>query len=180
MSPEHLHLVLNHLPLAGAAFAALALLLGLLFRSPAACRAGMALALAATAVTPAVMETGEKARAAVALGAPLDPAAAPWLHEHEERAEALAPLLYATFLASAAALALSWRKPAGPSPSPAPRCSCASPVSAPGRGPPTRAARSATPKCAPAPPRPWGTDPAGAGFRLVSPRGRPINWRATR
>lgn len=111
MSPEHLHLVLNHLPLAGAAFAALALLLGLLFRSPAACRAGMALALAATAVTPAVMETGEKARAAVALGAPLDPAAAPWLHEHEERAEALAPLLYATFLASAAALALSWRKP---------------------------------------------------------------------
>lgn len=114
MSPEHLHLVLNHLPIAGSAFAALALLLGLLFRSAAVCRAGMALALAAATATPAVMETGEKARTGLTLAtgaAALDPNASPWIHEHEERAEGTAILLYATLVASIAALVLSWHKP---------------------------------------------------------------------
>lgn len=114
MTPEHLHLVLNHLPFAGSAFAGIALLIGLLFRNAPVCRTGMALAVAATILTPAVVETGEKARVGITVAAgavPLDPAASPWLHEHEERAEDLAVVLYSTLAASIAALVLSWRKP---------------------------------------------------------------------
>ncbi|MCC7518957.1 MAG: hypothetical protein IT578_07215 [Verrucomicrobiae bacterium] len=115
MTPEHLHLLLNHLPIAGSAFAALALLGGLIFRNAAVCRTGMALTVAATLLTPLVLESGEKARIGivVATGAvPLDPSASSWIHEHEERAEVLAVVLYATLIAAAGALALSWKKPA--------------------------------------------------------------------
>lgn len=115
MTPEHLHLLLNHLPVAGCAFAALTLLLGLLARSVPVCRAGMALALAATLVTPLVMQSGKKARTTLSVSsgaATLDRSAARWLHEHEERAEKLAIAIYAILVASAVALALSWMKPA--------------------------------------------------------------------
>lgn len=115
MTPEHLHLLLNHLPVAGCAFAALTLLLGLLSRSVPVCRAGMTLALAATLVMPLVMKTGEKADTALSASSgamALDRSAARWLHEHEERAENLAVAFLVILAAAAAALALSWLKPA--------------------------------------------------------------------
>jgi hypothetical protein len=61
MTPEHLHLALNHLPFLGSGFAVIPLLIGIFFKSRAALVAGLLIAAISGWSTALVMDTGEKA-----------------------------------------------------------------------------------------------------------------------
>lgn len=85
LSPAHLHLMLNHIPVLGPFFLALLLTIGLVRRSRELLRVALALTVLFPVVTYGVNLTGEKAEHYVE--------DQPWfdedrVHEHEERAEA--------------------------------------------------------------------------------------------
>ena len=61
MTPEHLHLALNHLPFLGSGFALIPLLIGIFFKSRAALVSGLLIAAVSGWSTGLVMGTGEKA-----------------------------------------------------------------------------------------------------------------------
>lgn len=111
MSPEKLHLALNHLPLVGLAFALLPLLIGLFAKSKEALISGLLIATLAGWATPLIMETGEEAYERYEDGPPrayLDADVEDWLHLHEERAHTWSKLLYATAATASIALLLAF------------------------------------------------------------------------
>ncbi len=99
MTPEHLHVAINHIPLIGCALALLPLLIGLIGRRKESLAIGLLLAAVSAGTIPVVMWSGETAEhdwlhSPTAVG--LDEAAYEWAHEHEERAELGAKLIYVT------------------------------------------------------------------------------------
>ena len=108
MTPEHLHLALNHLPFVGAACAALPIAAGLIWNKKSVLVVGLVLATVTGWITPLVMETGEQAYERYKDGPIrtfLDPAAETFLEIHEHRAEDWAFVLYISAASATIALA---------------------------------------------------------------------------
>ena len=101
-SMEHIHVLLNHLPVIGLAMGILALTLAFLLRSRAAQIVGLVLVLVSAASAWPVNFTG--LHAYEALRGIVDDDSADWLDEHMERAEKFAPAFYALAALAAAAL----------------------------------------------------------------------------
>lgn len=100
MSPLHMHLVLNHVPVIGLGFVALILTVALWRRNDSMAKLGLFLLAGIGLVTVAVFLTGEPAEEAVEHLAGVAERA---IHSHEEVAEAA---LGATAIAGAMALVL--------------------------------------------------------------------------
>ena len=113
LTPEHLHLALNHIPFLGAGFALIPLLFGLFLRNRSTVIAGLVIAVVSGWVTPLVMESGESAYKRYKKGpvaAYLDPQAKEYLEVHEHRAEDWAKILYANAVITTLGLiALLWK-----------------------------------------------------------------------
>jgi peptidoglycan/LPS O-acetylase OafA/YrhL len=117
MTPEHLHLALNHVPLIGLICAIVPLAIGLFTRNRPALIAGLVLVTVCGWVTPVVMETGEEAYERYEEGPVarfLDPQAGVYLEQHEERAEKGSKVMLATAVLGTLALGASfWRQRVG-------------------------------------------------------------------
>jgi hypothetical protein len=115
MTPEKLHLALNHCVLLLPLAALLPLLIGILVRSRACMMSGLSLALAGSLLTGLVMETGEEAYERYEDDGPvadyLDAGAHDALEHHEELAHTWSKVLYALAGTSAVALLLGVFKP---------------------------------------------------------------------
>jgi hypothetical protein len=111
MDPIRLHLVLNHLPVIGAALALGVLLVGIFRSNLTIIRTGLALAIVSLAVVPVVNWSGEQAEKIVEQADWLDAEGADWLDEHEERGEAaVATLLSALVVCILALLVGAFRQ----------------------------------------------------------------------
>lgn len=114
MTPEHLHLALNHLPLWGAGFALIPLLIGLVSGQKTTVLAGLVIAAVSGWATPIVMATGEAAYDRYEHGpvaAHLDSAAGQALEIHEHRAEDWSVVLYANAVAATLGIGFLFAKP---------------------------------------------------------------------
>jgi hypothetical protein len=114
MTPEHLHVMLTHLPMAGLPLAALVLAAGWIMRNRAVIVTGLALGALAAVSGPLLMATGEGAEERMdggALGAAVDAAGRQWLDEHEEAAEIAVVTLYVALGVCAAGLVVAGRWP---------------------------------------------------------------------
>ena len=111
MTPEHLHLAINHLPVIGMASAVIPLLVGLLGRSRAALVSGLLLAAVCGWSLPLVMRSGEEARARYEQpdrhGIRLDAEVAQALAVHARDAESRSLVIYMTAVAATLALLLA-------------------------------------------------------------------------
>lgn len=97
--PEHIHVMLNHLPVTLSILLAPILIAGLIARSHAVLAVAFSLGLLAGAITPFVMQTGERAYDRFNAGQiqpPLDDRGDIAMEMHEEMAEKAAPFLYVT------------------------------------------------------------------------------------
>jgi hypothetical protein len=97
--PEHIHVMLNHLPVTLSLLLAPILVAGLIARSHAVLAVAFSLGLLAAGVTPYVMQTGERAYDRFNAGhiqPPLDDRGDIAMEMHEEMAEKAAPFLYVT------------------------------------------------------------------------------------
>jgi hypothetical protein len=114
MTPEHIHLVLNHVPVIGTAIACVVLVWGILRNQRELLLCGLVIAAASAWVTPLLMSTGESAYERYEDGEVakyLDPNAHTYLEAHEERAHTWSKLMYVTALLASAGLAASlWRR----------------------------------------------------------------------
>lgn len=114
MTPEKLHLALNHfvflLPLA----ALLPLVVGFVLKSRLTLLCGIGIALAGSLVTGPVMGTGEEAYERYKEGGPvaayLDPGAEAALEHHEELAHTWSKVMYALVAVSLGALIIGFTK----------------------------------------------------------------------
>lgn len=110
LTPAHLHLALNHVPIIGVSVACLPLLIGILFHSRGALASGLLAVLLCVGTMPVIMETGEGAQEAFADGSlspGMDAAGKAAFREHSGRAKFTAPVAYAAaILALVALLAL--------------------------------------------------------------------------
>ncbi|MFN7942700.1 MAG: hypothetical protein U0X73_14015 [Thermoanaerobaculia bacterium] len=105
---EHVHLLVNHIPIIGLAFAVLPIAWGLIRRDRRTAVLGAILAVLATLPTPLVVWSGEAAEDRLHLT--LDPDATITLApEHEERAEATQWALYATLALAASSVVVFGR-----------------------------------------------------------------------
>lgn len=114
MTPEKLHLALNHLPLLGFAFAIIPLFLGLIAKNRTALMSGFIIATIGGWATPLIMNTGEKAYERYKTGEVreyLDPAAIQVLEHHEEIGHKWSKLLYATAVVATVGLIASIFQP---------------------------------------------------------------------
>jgi hypothetical protein len=105
--PEHLHVMLNHLPVTLSLLLAPILVAGLIARSHAVLAVAFSLGILAGAATPLVMQTGERAYDRFNAGhiqPPLDDRGDIAMEMHEEMAEKAAPFLYVTGLGCLAGL----------------------------------------------------------------------------
>jgi len=115
MTPEHLHLALNHLPILGLGFAVIPLVMGLLKNSREALFSGILMAMLAGWATPIVMESGEQAYERYEhkpISAYLDVKSEDVMEVHEERAETGAKVMVATAVLATLLWVLSLFKPA--------------------------------------------------------------------
>lgn len=120
VTPEHLHVALNHLPFLGGGLAVIPLLFGIITKSRPAMLAGLTLAAVAGWSTPLVMATGEAAYERYEKGPVarfLDPGAETYLEQHEARAHTWSKVMYASAVAATVGLLLSgyrerWSRPA--------------------------------------------------------------------
>lgn len=101
-SMEHIHVLINHLPVIGLAMGILALTLALLMRSRPAQIVALVLVLVSAASAWPVNFTG--LRAYEALRGIVDDESADWLDAHFDRAGKFAPAFYALAVLAAAAL----------------------------------------------------------------------------
>lgn len=114
ISPEHLHVALNHIPFLGAGFALVPLAVGFFTRNRMAVFAGLLTAALSGWMIPVVMGTGEAAyeryeRNPAARN--LDTQAETYLEAHEHRAEAWSKVIYASAALSTVCLGLCFWKP---------------------------------------------------------------------
>jgi hypothetical protein len=114
MTPEHLHLATNHIPVIGVAVATLPLFWGVLRNSRDLLLCGLILAALCAWATPIVMSTGESAYERYEHGPVskhLDDNVATYLEAHEQRAHAWSKAMYVTAILATLALgALKWRQ----------------------------------------------------------------------
>ena len=111
MTPEKIHLALNHIPLIGLAFAIIPLLIGLIGKNRTTLISGLLIATLAGWATPFILWSGEEAYERYEYGEPkayLDENFEDWLHVHEERAEQWSILLYATAVVATVSLILAF------------------------------------------------------------------------
>ena len=97
MSPEHLHLALNHFPIIGIACALLPIIVGIFFRSKSTLVVGLVLATACGWTTLLVMNAGESAAERYEEGPVrpfLDANFTASLEAHEEIAETWSKVIY--------------------------------------------------------------------------------------
>lgn len=114
MTPEHLHLALNHLPFLGAGFALIPLIMGWITRQRTTVIAGLMVAALAGWATPLVMSTGEAAYERYEEGPVkpyLDAEAEAFLEIHEHRAHDWSKVMYASAVISTLGLVVLLRKP---------------------------------------------------------------------
>lgn len=107
LTPEHLHVALNHLAMIGLAAAVLPLLIGAIRRDRPMVVVGLLIVVLFGFSMPFVMETGEEAEEKFeegALSALIDADGAEWMETHDDRAHLWSKVVYGT--ASFAALAL--------------------------------------------------------------------------
>ena len=105
--PEHLHVMLNHLPVTLSMIVGPILIAGLIARSHAVLAVAFSLGLLAGAATPFVMQTGERAYDRFNAGQiqpPLDDRGDIAMEMHEEMSEKAAPFLYLTGISCLAGL----------------------------------------------------------------------------
>lgn len=102
MSPVHMHLLLNHVPVVGILFVILVLAAALRKGNSDIARLGLLMMVVIAAVSAAVYFTGEPAEEAVEAIAGVSETA---IHDHEEAAEVA---FIATLVAGVAALSLLW------------------------------------------------------------------------
>jgi hypothetical protein len=107
LSPSHIHLMLNHIPVLGPYFLAILLLFGLIHKSNDILRAGLILTCLFALATGGVFLTGEPAEEQVEDLTWFDEDR---VHEHEERAEAG---LIATVITGILACFVLWRSHGG-------------------------------------------------------------------
>lgn len=110
LSPAHLHLALNHIPIIGLAFTCLPIVIGILAQSRTTIAAGLIGTLLCAGAMPTIMQTGSEAEHSLKQGKmlpPLDDAGRIALHMHAGRADKTTPVIYAcAILALFALLAL--------------------------------------------------------------------------
>jgi len=111
--PEHLHVMLNHLPVTLSLLLAPIILAGLIARSHAVLAVAFSLGLVADLATPLVMQTGQRAYDRFNAGQilpSLDDRGDIAMEMHEEAAEKAAPFLYVMGFGCIAGLVfLRWR-----------------------------------------------------------------------
>ncbi|MCX6957674.1 MAG: hypothetical protein NT164_03955 [Verrucomicrobiae bacterium] len=110
LTPAHLHLALNHIPIIGLAFSCLPIVIGILAQSRTTIAAGLIATLLCAGAMPTIMQTGSEAAHSFKEGTalpPLDDAGKIALHMHAGRADKTTPVIYAcAILALFALLAL--------------------------------------------------------------------------
>lgn len=111
MSPLHIHLLSNHIPVIGGALGLVTLIGALIIRSTAAIRTALVVAALATATTPLVDWSGEEAEERLEHSSVLDAAGQKWMDIHEDRAEIAVKALLVACGISLTALATSIWKP---------------------------------------------------------------------
>jgi len=107
LTPPHLHLALNHIPIIGLAVACLPVLVGILFHSRGALASGLLAVVLCACTMPAIIETGEAAQESFADGSiepGMDAASKEAFREHSGRAKFTAPVVYASGILALAAL----------------------------------------------------------------------------
>jgi hypothetical protein len=107
LTPAHLHLALNHIPIIGLAFASLPIVIGILAQSRTTIAAGLLGTLLCAGAMPMIMQTGHEASLSFKEGKalpPLDDAGKIALHMHARRAAKTTPVLYAAALLALVAL----------------------------------------------------------------------------
>ena len=102
LSMEHVHVLLNHLPVTGLAMAILALALALKHHSRKTEIIALILVFVASASAWPVVSTGQRAYKSVR--GMTDDGGTAWLDEHMERAEKFAPAFYSLAVLSLASL----------------------------------------------------------------------------
>ena len=105
--PEHLHVMLNHLPVTLSLLIAPILIAGFIAKRHSVLAVAFSLGLLAGVTTPFVMQTGERAYDRFNAGhiqPPLDDRGDIAMEMHEEMAEKAAPFLYLTGVACLAGL----------------------------------------------------------------------------
>lgn len=108
-SMEHIHVLINHLPVIGLAMAILALVLALMHHSRKTEMVALILVLVAAASAWPVILTGQRAYKPVREMTDSD--GTDWLDEHMERAEKTAPAFYTLVVLTAAALIVPHKWP---------------------------------------------------------------------
>ena len=110
LTPAHLHLALNHIPIIGLAFSCLPIVIGILAQSRTTIAAGLIATLLCAGAMPTIMQTGSEASHSFKEGKtlpPFDDAGKIALHIHAGRADKTTPVIYAcAILALFALLAL--------------------------------------------------------------------------
>jgi hypothetical protein len=99
LSPVHLHLALNHVPIIGLAVATFPIFIGLLAQSRTTVATGLLATLLCTSVMPTIMDSGHEAYLTFKSGGaqpPIDAAGKIALKMHATRARQTAPIMYAT------------------------------------------------------------------------------------
>jgi len=108
-SMEHIHVLINHLPVIGLAMAILSLMLALMHHSRTTEKVALILVFVAAASAWPVVFTGQQAYKP--MRGIVDNAGVDWLDAHMERAEKAAPAFYALALLAAAALVVPHQWP---------------------------------------------------------------------
>ena len=107
LTPAHLHLALNHIPIIGLAVACIPVLVGILFHSRGALASGLLAVVLCAGTMPAIIETGEAAQESFVDGSiepGMDTAGKEAFREHSGRAKFTAPVVYAAGILALAAL----------------------------------------------------------------------------
>ena len=107
ITPAHLHVALNHIPIIGLAVACIPVLIGILFHSRAALASGLLAVILCAGTMPAIIETGEAAQESFVDGSiepGMDAAGKEAFREHSGRANFTAPIVYAAGILALAAL----------------------------------------------------------------------------
>ncbi|MBX9741930.1 MAG: hypothetical protein K2W99_00080 [Chthoniobacterales bacterium] len=107
ITPAHLHLMLNHIPIIGILVASFPILIGILAQCRTTIAAGLLATLLCAAAMPTIMESGSKAAHAYKDGSllpALDEAGKAALHMHASRADKTTPVVYASALLAVLAL----------------------------------------------------------------------------